>query len=175
MFEPIPLSDAAKVVVALFAEQFPIPATDEASREWTHRLCQQLAFSVPSEPWGHKSAGGTRPHSTDVVAHLTPILQGWDVIVDGGTPHRRLDLDALSMDLTGQDPEPVIAHNWLGIDPPPPPPPPVDSCPYTAKLDIIIVQLDRIHAAIDELEAAVGAATEALRQEVAKGIRVRLT
>ena len=117
------LSPAVQTVIAQFATAFPIPYTDEASREWTHRLAEQLAFSFPTEGWGHKSASPTRPHSADVVAIKSPFL-GWDLLVNGGSPVVTLNLNADSIDLAGQTFEPVSPVNHLNFEPTDPTEPP---------------------------------------------------
>ena len=117
------LSPAHRAVITHFEDTFPLPTTgDDAARDWTHRLAQQMRFSFPSDGWGHKSASPTRPHSADCIALLNPFI-GWDVVGNAGTPQAVLTMDGESIDLSGQTFEPVEAVNYLGGPPPDPPPP----------------------------------------------------
>jgi hypothetical protein len=85
-----------------------------------------MKFSFPSEGWGHKSAGGGRPHSADVIATEDPFV-GFDVLLDSGSPNVRLSLDGDAIDLTGQVFESVTAHNRIAPKPEDPGIPPVPS------------------------------------------------
>jgi hypothetical protein len=167
------LTDAQQAVIRAFAAAYPVPTTgDDAARDWTHRLCEQLAFSCPADGWGHKRADPTRPHSADCIAIRAPFV-GWDIIDSAGTPQAALRLGGQSLDLSGQTFEPVTPTNHLADDPPPPPPPPPTDCPCEEQLNVIIAQLHQINATLVTQQAAVVQATNELRAEVAKGIRVR--
>lgn len=119
------LPPPVQALIAQFAARFPVPTTsDDASRDWTHRLCEQLAFSFPADGWGHKSASPTRPHSADAIAIRSPFL-GWDVIDNSGGPAAALRLNGDSIDLAHpemQTFEPVTPVNHLHVEPPEEPP-----------------------------------------------------
>jgi len=136
------LRDDHKLVIRKFEDKFPLPATDDEARIWTHFLCEQLAYSFPGEGWGHKSASPTRPHSADCIAIKTPFI-GWDVVVAAGSAAAALDLGGESIDLTGQTFEPVSPVNWIGDTPPPDPlPPPTDLEARVAQLELKVAALE---------------------------------
>ena len=144
------LTAAHKHLIQQFAIYYPLPATDEASRTWTHQLCEQLAYSFPADGWCHKSAGEGRPHSADCIAWVDPFI-GWDIIGASGTPQAVLTLDGASIDLTGQVRERVVPTNHLAPeppDPPEPPQPPVDDCPCAVELAAVNVTLQDIAATL---------------------------
>lgn len=116
------LSAPEKEVIVKFTAKYPLPATDDGSREWTHMLCQQMKFSFPGVGWGHKRQAQNHPHSSDCIAMQTPFI-GWDVVSNSGTANATLSLDGEAYDLTGQVFEPVEAVNHLGTQPPDPEPP----------------------------------------------------
>lgn len=134
-----------KSIIYAYVERYPLPTTEEAAQTWTHRLCEQLAFSFPVDGWGHKSAGEGRPHSKDCIAIKAPFV-GWDIIVSAGSPAATLNLSGDSIDLAGQLFEPVTPTNHLGDDPTPPDPP---------------VPPSDLDARVAALEAAVRAAAKA--------------
>lgn len=143
MYLPQPVKD--KIVE--FINKYPIPLTnDEDASNWTHQLCQQLKYSFPNDGWGHKSAGPGRPHSADVICLSSPFM-GWDIISSAGSPDAKLNLNAESIDLSGQIFEQVPAFNFLVDDIPVPPTPPS----IEEKLDLIITMLTRYHG--EEMEA----------------------
>jgi len=112
-----------KAVIVKFESMFPLPDTDEESRQWTHMLAEQMAYSFPTEGWGHKSAGGNRPHSADVIALKSPFV-GFDIVNNAGSEAAELNLDAESIDLTTpfmQEYEKVDPVNYFDDEPEPPP------------------------------------------------------
>jgi hypothetical protein len=127
------LSDAHRAVIVKFVSVFPLPMTEELARVWTHTLAEQMKFSFPTEGWGHKSAGGTRPHSSDVIAMQDPFV-GFDVLRDSGAPTVALALDGEALDLTGQVFEPVTAHNRIA---PKPEDPDVPANPPSASSEVL--------------------------------------
>lgn len=137
------LSDEVKDIISRFVAKYPIPLTDnvEDSQNWTHRLCQQLKFSFPNDGWGHKSAGPGRPHSSDVICLSSPFM-GWDIIYNSGGPSAELNLNAESIDLSGQIFEQVSAVDFLGDIPIPPPPP---DGTIEEKLDRILAIMTKYH------------------------------
>lgn len=141
------LSSEVQDKIAEFTNKFPLPSTTEESQAWTHRLCQQLKFSFPNDGWGHKSAGPGRPHSADCICLSSPFW-GWDIINNAGSPQAKLNLNAESIDLSGQIFEQVTAVDFVQGTVPVPP-----DIPGTIeqKLDRIIMMLDQYHYA--EMEA----------------------
>lgn len=145
------LDDNIKATITDFNTKFPFPKTnDEDSANWTHKLCEQLAYSYPTDGWGHKSAGPGRPHSADVICIRAPFL-GWDIIIAAGSSDATLNLNADSIDLTGQIYEPVAATNWLNVPVPPDPPTPPDTT--DKKLDYIIAQIDALQYMVETFHA----------------------
>lgn len=139
------LSDEVKEVISRFDAKYPVPVTDnvEDSQNWTHRLAEQLKYSFPSDGWGHKFAGLGRPHSSDVVCLSSPFM-GWDIIYNSGSPSAELNLNAESIDLSGQIFEQVTAYDHLGNDGGTIPPPPSGGT-IEEKLDRIISLLTTYH------------------------------
>jgi hypothetical protein len=131
--------------IAEFVNKFPLPSTTEESQQWTHSLCQQLKFSYPNEGWGHKSAGPGRPHSSDVICLSSPFI-GWDIINNAGSPQAKLNLNAESIDLSGQIFEQVTSYDYLGSSVPVPPP----IGTIDEKLNYIIAKLDALDKKMDE-------------------------
>ena len=143
------LSTDHRALILKFATAFPLATTGgDASPSWTHRLCEQLAFSFPTDGWGHKSASPTRPHSADAIALRSPFVC-WDIINNSGTPAATLQLDGESIDIAGQTFEPVTPVNHLRIEPPTPEPPTPE--PPTSNLEVRV-------AALEEAARAVAAA-----------------
>jgi hypothetical protein len=140
------LSSEVQDKIAEFTNKFPLANTTEESQTWTHRLCQQLKFSFPNDGWGHKSAGPGRPHSADCICLSSPFW-GWDIINNAGSPQAKLNLNAESIDLSGQIFEQVTAADFIGDVPIPPDPPST----IEQKLDLIITMLRNYHA--EEMEA----------------------
>lgn len=140
------LPEAVKSKILEFANKYPLPTTgDEYASTWTHMLCQQLKFSFPNDGWGHKSAGPGRPHSKDCICLSSPFI-GWDIIFSAGSPDAQLNVNAESIDLTGQIFEQVTAADFIGSSVPIPPDGTVDE-----KLDLIIQLLRQFHA--EEMKA----------------------
>lgn len=109
-------TDAHAAVVVAFAAKYPCPGGEgesEAARDWTRKLAEQFAFSFPNEGWGHKSAGGGRPPSTDVIATHAPFI-GYDVIGGQGRAGWTLNIHPGSEVLTGQEFIAVTPTDWLG-------------------------------------------------------------
>ena len=99
---------------------------DDAARAWTRRLAEQFKFSFPDEGWGHKSGGGGRPPSTDVIArNMSNGLWGYDVILNQGIANQVLIDRPGAINLAGQAFIPVTATNHLGtvVEPEPEPEP----------------------------------------------------
>lgn len=134
------LSPEVQSKIVEFKNKFPLANTTEESQVWTHRLCQQLKFSFPNDGWGHKSAGPGRPHSADCICLSSPFW-GWDIINNAGSPQAKLNLNAESIDLSGQIFEQVTAADFIGDVPVPP------DIPGTIeqKLDHIIMMLSKYH------------------------------
>ena len=130
------LPDSAKAVILQFAAKFPLATTDEASREWTHKLCEQLAYSFPTDGFCHKSAGEGRPHSADCIAIRAPFW-GWDIINASGSTQATLSLDGDHIDLTGQLPERVTPTDYLGEPEPPTPPSDLEARVATLEDDML--------------------------------------
>ena len=164
------LSLFVRAQIAEFEKKFPIPASDDARRAWTHRLCEQIVYSFPGQGYCHKSAGAGRPHSTDVLAQITDAgLVGWDLI-DGTTGQLIANPD--NIDLAGQIPEPVTGVNHLGVAPPVPvdpgtPPDPVDPelPPWASAADLAKHDAD-IKAALAQAVAAVATLPGVLKAQV---------
>ena len=162
--------------IVRFAAKFPVPTTnDEASRAWTRRLCEQLAYSFPAAGFGHKRASEDRPPSADCVAMPGAAFVGWDVIADSGSPAARLSLNAESQhDLAAPLRQVFIKVDpvdYLGDAPPPTPgPTPVDpppaACACEATLDAILVELTAQRASIERTSADLVAAVKG-------GIKIR--
>jgi hypothetical protein len=150
------LEPDVKQTILEFAREFPIPSGEVACQNWTHRLCQQLKYSHPANNWGHKSAGMGRPHSKDTIAIQYPFT-GWDILIGAGAINPILDVNADSIDLTGQVFEFVEANNYLGdiVSPPIPPIPPIPEPPISVeeKLDQIIEMIRTFHD--EEMEAII--------------------
>lgn len=176
--QPMKLPDDVKLLISVFVEKFPFPRTnDEEASAWTHKLCEQLAYSFPTSGWCHKSAGPGRPHSADVIALKVPFI-GWDIIYSAGSPEAKLNLDADSIELTGQIPEPVAPYNYFETAPPvePPIPPPVEppSIPTDTQLLMQILKELKIHTEYFKAMSAGFAALPAQLQDVvSKGIKIR--
>jgi hypothetical protein len=134
------LSPEVQSKIVEFTNKFPLANTTEESQQWTHKLCQQLKFSFPNDGWGHKSAGPGRPHSADCICLSSPFW-GWDIINNAGSPQAKLNLNAESIDLSGQIFEQVTAADFIGDVPVPP------DIPGTIeqKLDHIIMMLSKYH------------------------------
>jgi hypothetical protein len=115
----VELTEPVKALIQQFAVKYPMPVGEPALQAWTHKLCEQLAYSS-LEPWGHKASSPSAPHSKDTIALRQPFV-GWDIIIGAGTGNPVLDLSGESIDLSGQYFEPVAKINWLGGDPLPPP------------------------------------------------------
>lgn len=84
-----------------YADAFGLPSTDEQARAWTMRLAEYFAFFFPTEGWGTKRADMGRPLSTDVICTRSPFF-GYDVLLNQGTPHQRLDTQPRPLALDGQ-------------------------------------------------------------------------
>jgi hypothetical protein len=171
------LSTSVKETIVRFAAKFPLATNDEESRVWTHKLAQQLAFSFPSEGWGHKSAGGGRPHSADCIAIKAPFV-GWDVISGGGAPGAKLQLESDSIDLSGQEFEPVEAVNHIApapVDPPivPPVTPPASNEAVIERLDAILAEVKAQRIAVERFTVEVKSALPSLLDFITKGIKIR--
>jgi hypothetical protein len=154
------LTPDQQALVERFAARFPLPAYDPATppeqleqrcREWTGRLAQQVRF-VYGPLWGHKRADPGRPLSADTIAYQNgPTFLGWDLIISVGTPEQRLNVQAESIDLTGQVFVAVEPIDYLGTTPPPEPPTPDPACRFVA------TDLTSVRNAIAALTARVGA------------------
>ncbi len=150
------LSDPVKATITQFVAKYPMPVGEANLQSWTHQLCEQLAYSYPTEGWCHKASGIGASHSKDTVAINQPggSFYGWDIIIGAGTPTPALDLNAQSVDLSGQFPEPVTPTNWIGG---PTPPPPDDLEARVAALEAAMVALRADVATLQQ--AARGAAS----------------
>jgi hypothetical protein len=174
------LSDAHKEVIIRFAAKFPLAVTEDGSREWTHKLAQQMKFSFPAEKWGHKAASDTRPHSADAIAIPSPFI-GWDVISGAGAPGATLQLDSDSIDLTGQAFEAVEAIDHIGVPPvtPPPvtPPPTGDFGPVLLEMLVELKKQTALLAAMAQglqaLPAQLDGTLVKLNETISKGIKIR--
>jgi len=137
------LAESVKAKIQEFVSAYPLPRTnDEDSANWTHKLCEQLKFSFPTDGWGHKSAGPGRPHSADVIALANPFW-GWDIIINAGSPDARLNLNGEYINLVGQIYEPVAAYNYLSLEPPVDPPP--TNGTIEEKLNLILATMAKYH------------------------------
>jgi len=168
------LTPGAKDLITKFAAKYPFPITnDEDSANWTHRLCEQLAFSYPATPWGHKKASDTRPHSADVIALSNPFV-GWDIITNAGTPAARLNLNDSEIDLSGQVFEPVNPVNHLADAPPIEPPVIPPTIPPASNLDVEILNELKKHTMILTAIANAMATIPAQLQEALKaGVKIK--
>lgn len=127
------LSDPVKEKITEFVFRYPFPTTnDEDAANWTHKLCEQLKYSFPSDGWGHKKRNSSSPHSADVIAVYksapTVVFLGWDIITNAGSPQAKLNLNAESIDLLNPPDGPqyfetVAAQDYLDEEPIPPDPP----------------------------------------------------
>lgn len=98
------LPSEVRAVIGAYAEKFPLPsgapgaAKDEAAREWTTRLCSQLAWRFGPR-WGSKRAGG--PPSKDSIAYNGPDkLWGFDLLNGVGTFNTTLQIPNDGLNLT---------------------------------------------------------------------------
>jgi hypothetical protein len=166
------IPDSAKLVIQNFVDKYPFPKTnDEDSANWTHQLCEQLAYSFPGDGWGHKSAGAGRPHSADVIALQSPFI-GWDIIISAGSPDARLNLNTDSTILAGQIFEPVTPRNYLESTPPiePPVEPPVSTEWQTAVLEELKKQTVLLMKIAGGVEVGIGE----IKKSIEGGIKIRL-
>lgn len=128
-----------------FNRRFPCEQlNEEEAKIWTHRLCEQMAFSFPEQGYGHKSAGDGRPHSKDCLARNKPgyYFIGWDLVVASGSGAAKLNGPVNeSIDLTGQCFEVVIPRNHLGTEPPPVDPPPIVPPPPLVDASAVLAAL----------------------------------
>ncbi len=172
------LSTAAKEVIVRFAAKFPLQTTEDGSRDWTHKLAQQLKFSLPADGWGHKAASDSRPHSADCVAIAQPFV-GWDVISGGGAPGAALSLENDSIDLSGQAFEAIEAIDHLAspVTPPPVTPPADGACACStaclAELQKHTAILSAMAAGLATLPAQLEASIGALKTSFDKGVKIR--
>jgi hypothetical protein len=166
------LSTDAQALIRRFAEKFPVPVSEDDCRTWVHQLAQQFRFSY-GPAWGHKRADPGRPLSSDVIAYQSgAVFVGYDVILDAGTPDRRLVTDGDSIDLTGQVFVPVEPVDHLGDTVPAPQPDPTPqptptpepcACRFAAtdltavleRLEALEVRQATVEAAIDDQPAVV--------------------
>jgi hypothetical protein len=154
------LAPDQQALVERFAARFPLPAYDpvvpaeqleQRCREWTGRLAQQVRFAY-GPPWGHKRAAPGRPLSADTIAYRDgATFLGWDLIISVGTPDQRLNVQAESIDLTGQVFVAVNPIDHLGTTPAPEPSPPEPACRFVA------TDLTAVRTAVDALTARIGA------------------
>lgn len=149
------LPESVKEIRRRFLEKFPVPQIHEGManesgehfeqrvREWTTMFAEQVRYLLPDGGWGCKNAGGGRPRSKDVLAHINREdgkLIGWDLFIGTGTGRPQLAEDPDSMDLTGQVFEPVNPVNHLAttdvtIPEPTIPAPPVGNPPTREVLE----------------------------------------
>lgn len=145
------LPDPVKATIRAFFLRFGFAQGEDAARELTHKLCEQVAWSHPGQGYGHKFAGPGRPHSADALAQLRDSgqLWAWDLIGDAGGANT-LNLDVDGEDITGQVFEHVTPTNHLGIVPP------VDVPPTTpAWVAQILLRLDRCDQVLEDLREEV--------------------
>ena len=158
--------DTHTSLLTAYVAKFGLPAlNDDVAREWTRNLAEQFAFTFPNEGWGHKSGGGSRPPSTDVIARQSNGLWGYDVILSQGAASQSLINKPGAINLVGQTYIPVTPFNHLGdgggVNPPPVIPPPVDLGPINAKVNELQSLVNSLVERIRNLE---GRDTELNRQ-----------
>jgi len=101
---------------------FPCPDTDEESRQWTHMLAEQMAYSFPTEGWDTRALAATGPTARCHCAQVS--LRWFDIVNNAGSEAAELNLDAESIDLTTpfmQEYEKVDPVNYFDDEPEPPP------------------------------------------------------
>ncbi len=165
------LSTDAQALIRRFAEKFPVPVSEDDCRTWVHRLAEQFRFAY-GPGWGHKRADPYRPLSSDVMAYQeAAVFVGYDVILNAGTPDRRLVTDGDSLDLTGQVFVPVEPVDHLGGTVPVPTPEPTptpepcacrfaatDLSAVLARLEALEVRQAAVEASLDDMDAPIVAA-----------------
>ncbi len=131
--------ERAYTVLVLLYERHPDLARgdDQARRDLTEMIIQQINCEFPNQGWVWKSADPTRPPSKDAIAkHDGGRLWAWDW-QDGTTrqpviyPGKPADYD-----ITGQNPIPrtCVDHLGNGEIPEPPPLPPADPSAHEEEL-----------------------------------------
>lgn len=105
--EPEPemqLPDNVKTIIGQMAAKYPLPIGEDAIREWTIKVDEQVAYSVPNQGWGTKRADPGRPVSKDTISQkVSGKLYAWDLVSGAGTSNPTLVYNsATAMDITGQ-------------------------------------------------------------------------
>lgn len=191
------LPESVKEIRRRFLEKFPVPQGEPGEhfeqqvRDWTTMFAEQVRFTLPDGGWGCKNAGGGRPRSKDVLAHIgreDGKLIGWDLFIGTGTGKPRLAEDPDSMDLTGQVFEPVTGINHLDtpdvvVPAPDVPAPPVGNPPTSddqfvrqvlANQVVMLVTLDGLIAVMAEFNKTLGRVESNQEQLVYQGSVCRL-
>lgn len=133
-----------------YVNKFGLPELDDdKARDWTRELAEQFVFSFPNEGWGHKSGGGSRPPSTDVIARqCCGGFWGYDLILNQGIPSQSLIPRPGVLNLAGQAFITVSPVNHLGSSTTVPPvvippitQPPVNLTPILERLSVLEKQV----------------------------------
>lgn len=129
--ESIPVELPASILATIrrLASVYPTPrgepgGIDEACRQWTERVCQQVRHDFPDGhpelggEWGWKRASDTRPLSKETLAlREGQRLHGWDLLRGVGTGAPTLNARPDYHDLIAEGPQvfvPVPPVNHLG-------------------------------------------------------------
>lgn len=145
-------------------------APDDERREVTRKIAEQVRFELGPN-WGWKRADPGRPLSTDVFAMRSPFI-GWDWSVPSGIAQF-----PEAIDLAGQVFVEVEPRNHLGMTPPDPGTPVADVARLEAKVDQLIIEVQRAQSILTDIDAKADqhAASEEAHWQAAKGKWERAT
>lgn len=133
---------------------------DEARRQLTRRIVEQLVFDLPAESWVWKSADPGRPPSKDAFGRLVlGRLCIWDW-QNGTTRRRAVDVGHPAKDAPGQNPIVLVGVNHLGAPGPAPQPVP-QPVPIPPVID-----LTEVYRYVAQVEARASAERERMYQDL---------